>query len=404
MIRKFCTLLRAYKNYGWKFAVQLVWSKIFRDRIRLITKSDPVAYLRTVLYASSPKPDKNITQDQRVTWVIPPFGKGSGGHLNIFRFVRMLELRGIISNIIIIGQPQPVSVSQAKAMVREFFFEIASDFYLEHNVVPSTPVVIATGWQTAYYVQNFPATYHYYFVQDYEPYFYPKGSLYYLAESTYRLGFKGITAGTWLSSKLQADFGMNCIPLSFSYDRNLYKMSAIPRNNLIKRVFFYARPPTERRGFELGILALEALAKMNENIEIAFAGWDLSSYNIQFPYVDYGLLDVNKLPELYGECDVALILSFTNLSLLPLELMAAGVPVVCNDQECNRWLLNSNNAILCKPTVDEIAASISSLLNKDELRFGLIDTAYKFAQETSWDNEGDKLYKEIAGCVGINHE
>ena len=58
--------------------------------------------------------------------------------------------------------------------------------------------VFATGWETAYPVFNDAGDARKcYFVQDFEPLFYPVGSEYVLAENTYRFNFFGITAGKW---------------------------------------------------------------------------------------------------------------------------------------------------------------------------------------------------------------
>ena len=34
-----------------------------------------------------------------VNWIVPEFGKGSGGHINIFRFISALERRGIHNRV-----------------------------------------------------------------------------------------------------------------------------------------------------------------------------------------------------------------------------------------------------------------------------------------------------------------
>ena len=80
--------------------------------------------------------------------------------------------------------------------------------------------------------------------------FYPMGSEYLLAENTYRFGFRGITAGTWLKGKLESEFGMKCEAFSFSYDREIYRPQEKKTQGC--RVFFYARPITPRRAWELG--------------------------------------------------------------------------------------------------------------------------------------------------------
>lgn len=62
----------------------------------------------------------------------------------------------------------------------------------------------------------------FYFVQDYEPFFFPHGSYYELAKNTYKFGFRGITAGDWIKDKLIADFGMKADSFGFSYDKDMY--------------------------------------------------------------------------------------------------------------------------------------------------------------------------------------
>src|SRR3954467_15262310 len=48
-----------------------------------------------------------------INWIIPPFPFGAGGHLNIFRFVQLLEQRGFECRIVVnsgewFGTPEEV--------------------------------------------------------------------------------------------------------------------------------------------------------------------------------------------------------------------------------------------------------------------------------------------------------
>ena len=53
--------------------------------------------------------------------------------------------------------------------------------------------IFATSWPTAYVVRSTPTPgARFYLVQDYEPMFYPAGTLYALAEESYRLGLYGL--------------------------------------------------------------------------------------------------------------------------------------------------------------------------------------------------------------------
>src|SRR5690606_34493580 len=107
---------------------------------------------------------------------------------------------------------------------------------------------------------------------DFEPWFYPVGSASVLAENTYRFGFTALTAGRWLAEKLRADYGMVAHPYDFGADPASYSHVNRGRRS---EVFFYARPSTDRRGFELGLMALDILAQQRPDVTINLVGESL---------------------------------------------------------------------------------------------------------------------------------
>lgn len=325
-----------------------------------------------------------------VNWVIPDFGVGSGGHLNIFRFVRALETAGFVCTIVIDGRSQFASGSDARQQIRRHFVELDAQVVLGVENMPPGEFTIATSWHTAYPVRAFSHTHHRcYFVQDFEPYFYARGSEYIFAENTYKWGLTGITAGTWLAEKLHGEYGMRTFPFGFSFDKQLYVDRAQPRSSDDpQRVFFYARPPTSRRAFELGILVLAEVAARHPEVEIVMAGWDLSDYEIPFRFRDAGVLKLDDLPALFRSCDVSLVLSYTNVSLLPLELMACGCVVVSNDGPFVEWLLNDEIAKLVQSDVVEMAKAICDLLDNPHERNRLKQAGLEFCRRSDWDREG----------------
>ena len=76
-----------------------------------------------------------------------------------------------------------------------------------------------------------------------EPFFTPVGTESVLAESTYRFGFCGLTAGTWLAEKLSKDFGMECHSYNLAVDTKVYFPKSMEKR---KKIVFYARPATPR--------------------------------------------------------------------------------------------------------------------------------------------------------------
>jgi len=362
-----------------------------RKKIKKTSKADIVGYYSFL--QQRPVGDAHAAIPPRsINWVIPMYGRGSGGHLNIIRFAYFLESMGFDCRIIV-AEPYSARLTRAIAAeeIRSWYFPLKGPVYLGIENAPPAEITMATGWQTAYPVRNFQATRHKcYFVQDFEPWFYPAGSEAAFAEETYRFGFRGITAGSWLADKLRSEYGMTTSAVGFSYDHDRYK-PAPKRLPHIRRVLFYARPPTPRRAFEMGVLVLQEVVNRLPDIEVVFAGWDVSAYEIRFKHLNLGLVPLDELPDLYTQCDVALVLSFSNASLLPLELMACGTPVVSNRGPFTEWLLNDRNACLAPPTVEDLATAVCEVLENPKEQERLRQGGLEAAAQTSWLSEVERM-------------
>lgn len=252
--------------------------------------------------------------------------------------------------------------------------------------MPPAWFTFASSWETAYTVRNFQTTRQKcYFVQDFEPHFFAAGSHAALAEQTYRFGFLGITAGGWLAERLTREYGMRAEPIGFSYDKGRYLPLPRPVDAGPRRIFFYARPHTPRRGFELGMLVLADVVRRLPDVEVVLAGCDASFFHIPFKHVNAGVMALDDLPRLYSDCDVALVLSHTNLSLLPLELMACGCPVVSNRGANVEWLLNDTVAVLADADVQSLSDAVVAVLSDESWRQRLIYNGLALAHSTDWE-------------------
>lgn len=333
-----------------------------------------------------------------VNWVIPDIGVGSGGHMNIFRFISHLERMGLHNRIYLYESTRFSDDEDFRSFLKEHYSATLNEssveaFYSTSNMIYANATV-ATGWQTAYYVRRFNNTDEkFYFVQDFEPCFFPLGSEYIFAENTYKFGFKGITAGDWLKDKLHEEYGMDTASFGFSYDKEFYKLGK--KKDDTERIFFYARPVTPRRAFELGLLALNEIHKRRPDVEVVFAGWDVSNYEIPFKHTNLGTANIEDLSDIYSDCDICFVMSTSNLSLLPLEVMASGSVVATSYGANNEWLLNEDNTILFHNDPVEIADKIIYYLDhRDELdikRKNGIETALA----TDWEKEARKVYDFI---------
>jgi glycosyltransferase involved in cell wall biosynthesis len=343
--------------------------------------------LRHYAFTASRRVDAvpGAARDGSLLWFIPDFSIGSGGHLNIFRIIWNLERMGYTSAIVIVRPVLHHDAVEAREEIRTHFFPLQARVHVGLDALPPCEFAVATGWDTAYAVRAFTgARRKLYFVQDYEPWFFPVGTESVLACNTYDFGFFGITAGGWLADKLAAEHGMGTHAVGFGVEHERYRR--LPRREpAVKRVFFYARPPTPRRAFELGLLVLDAVARRLPGTQFVLAGWDTESYRIPFEHLACGTLALDELPDVYSQCDVALVLSLTNLSLLPLELMACGCAVVSNRGPNVQWLLDDEVALLTDATPEALADGICALLQDDARRQALAARAEAFARGQTWE-------------------
>lgn len=381
-----------------RYYARKVKNKLEREA-RKVVKNNVYNYYafamdRTVI-PLNPKEQEKYGGKHIINWIIPELDVSSGGHMTIFRFVSNLEKLGMHSRIYLFDSQKFRDDEELRTFLKEYYYESLSakevEIYATTDHVKYADITMATGWQTAYFVHRFENTGEkYYFVQDFEPWFEPMGTGYLLAENTYKFGFKAITAGDWLKDKLREEYGMETESFHFSYEKKYFK--PVPKRDDKKRVFFYARPVTPRRAFDLGLLSLIELHKRVPDLEVIFAGWDVSGYEIPFIHLNAGSISMQELADCYGQCDMCLVMSTTNLSLMPYEVMASGSVVVSNKGPNNEWFLNDENSILCSYDPVEVADTMEYYFKHRELLEEKRQKGLESVIDTSWAKEAEKVY------------
>jgi len=378
-VRKALTLLL---RHGLGFTLKAIWRRL---RYGPAPVTDVIEYYQFAL-PHVIRPAGGAVAPGTLLWFIPDFNIGSGGHTTIFRMIWHLEKKGWHSSIVIVKPVMHQDANQAREDIRKYFFPLQAKVYLGLKNLPPSEFSVATGWDTAYSVRAFTGAQHkVYFVQDFEPYFYAMGSEYMLAENTYRFGFFGITAGDWLADTLARTYGMFTHAIHFGVELERYHRRP-RREPHIRRVFFYARPPTQRRAFELGLLVLNAVWERLPKTHFIMAGWDTSNYRIPFPHLSCGTVTPEALADVFSQCDVALVLSLTNASLMPPELMACGCAVVSNRGANVEWLLNDDVALLAEPTPEALTDAVCMLLQDDAQRNALSARGEAWARSLHWED------------------
>jgi len=334
-----------------------------------------------------------------IHWVIPNFTPGLGGHMTIFRTIDFLERCGHQCTIWVHselkGNDKPSRLSSLhKRVIDQSFIPLKTDqvYMLGNNQEDldrvSGDIVIATDRMSTYPVlgmRKFQK--RFYFVQDYEPYFFAKGTSSILTEQSYasKNNFACICASPWLKQCMES-FGNSAVAFPLAVDHSVYHPKSDQQRS-DHAIAFYVRRSTPRRLYELGLLALRELFDLGDHFEIiTFGEKDLPDLGIPVKVRHAGILDADDLAKLYRQCTVGLVLSGTNYSLVPNEMMACGLPVVDIDAEHTRVSYQPKTAVLAEATPSGLASALSRLLNDASFRENTTRAGLAATKHLHWDS------------------
>jgi glycosyltransferase involved in cell wall biosynthesis len=304
-----------------------------------------------------------------VAWFVPDFNMPFyGGILTILRAADYMRRNGIQSHFVGVGTASPERLRGAISLA---FPELAAGAKVsvlkpneDVNALGLGPLhaAICTLWTTAYPLLKLRnVAEKFYFVQDYEPLFYPAGTTAALAEATYRFGFKGICnteplATLYRSHGGEADFFVPAV------DRNIFHSRGRSSEGPIQ-IFSYARPGHPRNCFEVVTEGLRLVkAELGQGVQIFTAGadWRVEEYGLDGIVDHLGLLSYEETADLYRACDIGVVAMATrHPSYLPLELMACGALVCTNASPSTSWLLQAGeNCLLFDLSRSSVAETI----------------------------------------------
>ncbi len=292
------------------------------DAVRRYAKHGPAA-LRPVL------PGQAREAALHVACVIPPFSRGSGGHNSILQLMRRLELAGHTVTYWVsdeLGHFDGHRPARLRRDLREWFAPIEGPVFVGFEDWYGADVVIATGWQTAHEVMLLPGCRaRAYLIHDHEAEFYATSVESRWAEATYALDMHCICASPWLERMMRERYGRTTSLFDFGVDHAAYRPRAVERRR--NTVALYARDATPRRAVPLALMALQELAERRPGLRVVSFG-NGAMINMPVPYEHYGVLSPRALSWVFSEATVGLVLSLTNYSLIPQEMLACGLPCV----------------------------------------------------------------------------
>lgn len=332
-----------------------------------------------------------------VNWILrAPIAQRGGGYRTIFRLANALGARSHQVRVYVerIAHLDTMSPREIHAFVEEHFGPLEVDVVVGHEDIAEADLTFATNWPTAYVVaQHRRSLAKAYFIQDFEPEFYDRGSREAReAERTYRLPLRHVCYGHHLAETIQVRTGRPADSLDFALEPAFRVTTPPAGRDGPPRILFYARPDQARRGFDLGIEALRQVARSHPDARIAFFGaHDKELPDVGFAYENLGVLSEEELAAALNRSHIFVGFSLTNISHAPFEAMASGCAVVEADLESVRGMLPRDACVFARPAPDAVAAAVRGLIDDNERRIALANRAAAAVSRLSWMRTADQL-------------
>lgn len=348
-----------------------------------------------------PIDNKGLGEFKTITFVVPDMLPYSGGHTSILRLGTELFNLGYSVNYITYKNQSIVEMEKnALVNLKDYKGKMYDKSYLSSI---QTDVVVSTFWESTYYAKKING-YKVYFIQDYEPYFYTFGEKFLLCKQTYDLGFHMISLGKWNKEMLKKECNQVCDFIDFPYEKSEYKYTN--RNyqdyklkNKIK-IAVYVKNEEKRAPFIIQIMLdkiKETFKEKGIDLEILYFGEDK---NITMKNgINLGKLSKSDLLELYKQCDFGMVASLTNISLVPYEMIATGLPVIEFDCGTFNYFFEENCCISTTFDYRTLSDNLYYYIkNPDELE-KITQRALQQINNLSWKKSAKQFEEILLECI-----
>lgn len=266
-------------------------------------------------------------------------------------------------------------------------------------------VVIASSWDTVSFVKKMHG-YKMYFVQDFEPYFFSFGELFMMASKTYEQGLHMVSLGQWNKEMLLK----NCKIISpidtieFPYEKKEYPEITRDYNAYGRKKEFVFAVYLKYYGKRFPNITQYLLKQVKDefkkegiNLILKYYGED-KSFTCEGG-VNLGVLNKKQLFELYKEADFGFVASMSNISLVPYEMLATGLPVIEFEDGTFPYFFPDNSAILTSLSYMDLYHKIKdAITNKGHLE-EMNKNAKNHLSTLSWDKTAGQFNEILQGIL-----
>lgn len=329
-----------------------------------------------------------LKKSNKILFVLERMAKYSGGQTSILRLGTELSKLGYeVGYIVYKPQTKSDMMECAAFNLADYQGEMYTNKSLEKI---KSDIVIASSWDTVAFAKKIPG-YKMYFIQDYEPYFYPFGELFVLAQKTYEQGLHMVSLGPWNKEMVEMHCKINS-PIDyveFPYEKKEYPdhtrdyLSYSKRKEFVLAVYlkYYGKRLPSITQYLLKQVK-EEFAKDGVNLIIKYFGED-KSFRTEGGE-NLGMLSKGELLKLYRKADFGMVASMSNISLVPYEMLATGLPLIEFEDGTFPYFFPEGSAILTSLSYKDLYSKLKSAVKNPDSIIRMQNTAKEYLDTLSW--------------------
>lgn len=346
----------------------------------------------------------------KITFVLPSTGI-SGGAKAVFEFANHLKDRGHNVSIIyplipLCSGPNGYDIrswkNRVKGTIGNFIQGVRVDWFdlraklirvptLAQKYIPEADIVVATWWETAYYVNKYSKKKgeKFYLAQHYEIWGGPKEKV----NNSYKLGLRIIVNSTWLKNILHAELNAKIETLILHAPdwEQFYPENRKENTDIIRLLMIHRRE--NWKGSKDGIEAFKIVREKFPNIQLVMVGPE--------PAKDVpGCAEYHKRPsnselrQIYNSCDIFIFPSwYEGFGMPPMEAMACKCAVVTtNVGAIPDYTIPDKTALVSQPRdIKALAQNIIELIKDETKRKRIAENGYNYIKQFTWRKATDEL-------------
>lgn len=350
----------------------------------------------------------------RVTFVLPGSGHiPVGGFKVVYEYANHLSARGHTVTIIqtALFDKEASQVARLKTKVRFIqrkldrsyrpaWFQLRPEVRLlwletaDPTTFPDADVLIATAWQTAEWLEDFPPSKGrgFYLIQHYETWSGPKTRV----DATFGLSLHKLVIARWLQDELRAQ-GADADYLPNGLDIEAFSVDALPETRPQRAMMLYHE--ADWKGSGDGLEALNLIKAQAPELTAILFGTPAPPQNLP----DWIRYEQRPTPEqlraLYNESAVFLATAWTEGWGLPgCEALLCGCALAATDVGGHREYARHGETALLSPPHDPagLAANVITLLQDKALRLKLAEQGRAFVTTLTWERATRRLEALLA--------